>query len=177
MAIESSANDPIRISIPVSIGPLNTEVELRDIAEGDLSVLFEHQRQPDANEMAAFPARDRDSFMEHWGRILADQSVIKRAIVFEGELAGNIVSFEQAGERQIGYWVGQEFWGKGIATEALRLFLETVRERPLYSHVAKQNIGSIRVLEKCGFILSGGNTAADTPDGAEVEELTFRLEE
>jgi len=177
VAIESSANDPIRTSIPVSIGPLNTEVKLRDVAERDLSVLFEHQRQPDANQMAAFPARDRDSFMEHWSRILADQSIIKRAIVFEGELAGNIVSFEQAGERQIGYWIGQEFWGKGIATEALRLFLATVRERPLYAHVAKQNIGSIRVLEKCGFTLSGENNVNDSPYGAEVEEFTFELEE
>ena len=145
--------------------------------EGDLSVLFEHQRQPDANQMAAFPARDRESFMEHWGKILADQLVIKKAVFFEGELAGNIVSFEQGGERQIGYWIGQEFWGKGIATEALGLFLEMVRERPLYAHVAKKNIGSIRVLEKCGFSLSGENTMDDTPDGAEVEEFTFELEE
>jgi len=115
--------------------------------------------------------------MEHWGKILADQLVIKKAVLFKGELAGNTVSFEQAGERQIGYWIGQEFWGKGIATEALGLFLEMVRERPLYAHVAKKNIGSIRVLEKCGFSLSGENTVDDTPDEAEVEEFTSKLEE
>ena len=68
-------------------------VELREIEAGDLPSLFEHQRQPEANQMAAFPARDRADFTEHWNKILADQAVLAKAILFHGELVGNIVSF------------------------------------------------------------------------------------
>ena len=156
---------------------MKAEVELRDIEVSDLPLLFEHQREPDANEMAEFPARDRDGFMEHWGKVLADRTILKKAVLFQGEVAGNIVSFEQGGERQIGYWIGQQFWGRGIATSALAMFLELVGERPLYAHVAKHNAGSIRVLEKCGFTLYGQQTVADVPDGSEMDEFIFKLEE
>jgi RimJ/RimL family protein N-acetyltransferase len=57
----------------------------------------------------------------------------------------------------VGYWIGRDFWGKGIATQALSLFLTEKKTRPLYAHVVKENIGSRRVLEKCGFSLSGEN--------------------
>jgi RimJ/RimL family protein N-acetyltransferase len=62
-----------------------------------------------------------------------------------------MVSWEQDGEQEVGYWLGQEYWGKGIASRALALFLDQVTTRPLYAHVAKHNTGSYRVLEKCGF--------------------------
>ncbi len=48
-------------------------VQLRDVAEGDLPVFFEHQRDPVANRMAGFPPRDRDAFVAHWAKILADE--------------------------------------------------------------------------------------------------------
>ena len=153
-----------------------SRVELRDIESEDLAVLYEHQRQPDANQMAAFPARDRTSFMTHWQRVLDDESVAKKAILFGGALAGYIVSFEQNGKLLVGYWIGQQFWGKGIGTMALAQFLGVVETRPLYAHVAKHNQGSIRVLQKCGFTLYAEGTASDATDGVEIEELTFRLE-
>jgi RimJ/RimL family protein N-acetyltransferase len=149
-------------------------VELRAIAERDLPALYEHQCQPLANAMAGFPARDRSGFMEHWQRVLTDDSVVARAILCDGELAGNIVGFEQAGERQVGYWVGQRFWSRGIATRALKLFLELVKERPLYAYVARQNLGSIRVLEKCGFRPVQLPDASDGGEEGEVAELKFR---
>jgi RimJ/RimL family protein N-acetyltransferase len=71
-------------------------------------------------------------------------------------VAGNIVTFEQDGEREVGYWIGREYWGKGIATEALSQFLDHIEvHRPLYAVVAKHNVGSIRVLKKCGFTTVG----------------------
>jgi RimJ/RimL family protein N-acetyltransferase len=132
-----------------------SDVLLRDVTEGDLPILFEHQLDPDANEMAAFPARDRDDFLTHWAKILADETVIKKTILFDGQVAGNIVSFEQSGEREVGYWIGKKYWGKGIATRALSGFLSHETTRPLYAQVAKHNAASIRVLEKCGFTLAG----------------------
>jgi RimJ/RimL family protein N-acetyltransferase len=86
---------------------------------------------------------------------MKDETVILKTILFEGQVAGNLVSFVLSGEREVGYWLGREFWGKGIATRALSEFLKQVKERPLYAHVARHNIASLRVLEKCGFRLQG----------------------
>jgi len=55
---------------------LNNEVSIRDVIESDLPIFFEQQRQPEANRMAAFPAR----------------------------------------AREVGYWIGMDYWGKGIAS-------------------------------------------------------------
>jgi RimJ/RimL family protein N-acetyltransferase len=141
---------------------------LRDVVESDLDAFFEHQREPEANEMAVFPARDREAFYAHWRRILADESTIQKTIVEGNQVAGYIGSWPQDGRRCIGYWVGSEFWGKGLATRAVREFASGTSERPLYAWVASTNVGSIRVLEKSGFVQVGAHTN-------DVEELLFEL--
>jgi len=151
------------------------DILLRDVTEEDLPMLFEHQQDPVANRMAAFPARDRDAFMAHWTKILGDQTITKKTILSDGQVAGNIVSFEQSGQPQVGYWIGQAYWGKGIASQALSAFLAHVRVRPLYAHVAKHNIASIRVLEKCGFTICGEDKGAADAHGESVEEVILRL--
>ena len=128
---------------------------LRDVIKSDLPVLFEQQQDSDATRMAAFPARDNDTFMAHWTKILDDKAVEKKTILFDGQVAGNIVSFEQSGQPLVGFWIGKAFWGKGIATKALSKFLEHIKVRPLYAFVAKHNVASKRVLEKCGFTICG----------------------
>jgi RimJ/RimL family protein N-acetyltransferase len=127
---------------------------LRDVVESDLPVFFEHQQDPEATAMADFPARDREAFDAHWERLLADPSLYKKTILFEGQVAGNIGSWAQDGRQLVGYWIGKEFWGKGLATQALAELIDDLGARPLYAYVAKTNIGSIRVLEKCGFVRS-----------------------
>ena len=144
---------------------LTGDVLLRDVTEGDLPLFFEHQRDPVANEMAAFPARDRDTFLAHWTKILGDAAILKKTVLVDGQVAGNVVCFEQSGERLVGYWIGRSYWGKGVATRALSLFLEHVPARPLYARVAKHNAASRRVLEKCGFTICGEG----------VEEFLMRL--
>jgi RimJ/RimL family protein N-acetyltransferase len=126
--------------------------------------------------MAAFPARDRDAFMAHWAKIMADDSVVLKTILFNGQVAGNLVSFEISGEREVGYWIGKEFWGKGIATKALAEFLDYVKIRPLYAHVAKHNMASRRVLEKCGFTVIGDDKDFSSSDGKKVEGFILKLE-
>ena len=114
--------------------------------------------------------------MAHWAKILGDKSVLVRAIILDGQVAGNIVSWEREGKRLVGYWIGKNYWGRGIATAALSEFLTLVRVRPLYAHVAKHNLGSIRVLEKCGFrTCMEVAQPSDTP-GDGVEELVFRFD-
>jgi RimJ/RimL family protein N-acetyltransferase len=149
------------------------EVSIRAVEESDLSTFLEHQADPVANRMANFEPRDPDVFMAHWAKILRDETTVVRTIEFEGQVAGNIVSWEHDGERDVGYWVGREHWGKGVATAALSAFLDELETRPLHAHVATHNIGSIRVLERCGFERIGPPTPAGD-DG--MEELLLKLD-
>jgi RimJ/RimL family protein N-acetyltransferase len=154
---------------------MTSDVLLRDVIEDDLPIFFEHQLDPDANRMAAFPARDRVAFIAHWTKILADETIKKKTILFDGHVAGNVVSFEQFGKREVGYWIGKEYWGKGIATKALSELLGHVKTRPLYAHVAKHNIASIRVLEKCGFMISGEDKEFSNAGGQKIEGFILEL--
>jgi RimJ/RimL family protein N-acetyltransferase len=148
---------------------------LRGILEADLPVFFEHQRDPEATRMAAFPPRDREAFMAHWHRILANGDVPVRTVLHEGRVAGNIVCFQRDDKHLVGYWIGREFWGKGLATRALAEFVTVVTHRPLHAYVATSNLGSVRVLEKCGFTLVGYQTEHDEALGEEIEEALYVL--
>ncbi len=124
--------------------------------------------------MAAFPSRDRDAFRAHWAKILRNQTVITKAIVYQSQLAGNVVSFDNSGQRLLGYWLGREYWGKGIASAAVADFLKHEKIRPLQARVAKHNIGSIRVLQKCSFTVAGVDRFKN-PEGLEAEEFIMIL--
>jgi RimJ/RimL family protein N-acetyltransferase len=134
-----------------------SNVALREVTEDDLEVFFEQQNDPEATAMAAFPARDRKDHFAHWHKVLGDNTLISRTVTVEGRVAGNVGSWEQEGERNVGYWIGKSFWGRGVATSALSQLLEIVPMRPLYGYVARHNQGSIRVLQKCGFTLDREN--------------------
>jgi RimJ/RimL family protein N-acetyltransferase len=154
---------------------VTVEVRLRGVEDGDLDVFFENQRDPAATELAAFPARDKDQFATHWRKIRADRTVVLRTIVADGVVAGNIVSWQQGGQWLVGYWIGREHWGGGVATSALALFVDEVPTRPFYAHVAVTNTGSIRVLEKCGFTRDRAQEAnAPAPEDG-IEEYVFVL--
>ena len=153
---------------------MTNEVRLRDIEPSDLPTFYEHQLDDDATRMAAFPARDRAAFDAHWAtNILGNPAAINQTIVVDGQVAGNIGSWPQDGVRLVGYWIGKEYWGKGVATRALAAFVHVVTERPLYAHVAKHNVGSIRVLEKCGFTVEREENGAVAGEG--VTELVLVL--
>ena len=129
--------------------------------------------------MAAFVAEDpgdRAAFDAHWERILDNPAVVKRAILYGGELAGSIMKFEMFEQANVAYGVRREFWGRGIASQALALFLEEVEERPRDGRAAADNAGSIRVLEKCGFALEGREQAFANGRGEEIEEVIYRLD-
>jgi RimJ/RimL family protein N-acetyltransferase len=151
---------------------MTTGVALREVTDEDLEILYLQQLDDEARRMAAFPLRELEAFLAHWNRIRADSGVVKRVIAVGGAVAGYVVSFEMSGERQIGYWVGREYWGQGIATRALGLFLAVEPARPLHAHVAKHNVGSRRVLEKCGFTIE-----REVVGGDGVEEQVLVLPE
>jgi RimJ/RimL family protein N-acetyltransferase len=144
---------------------------LREVVEGDLPILYEHECDPEAAAMAAFPSRDRDAFMAHWAKTLANDAALTMTIVADGEVAGNIGCWEADGQRFVGYWIGREFWGRGLATQALAELVGMVEARPLYAHVVKSNVASIRVLEKNGFVEVERHTSDDG-----IEELLLELQ-
>jgi len=151
------------------------QVRLRAVEDGDLDVLFDHQADPEAAEMAAFPARDRERFDAHWAKIRLDDTVVSRIIQVDGLVAGSINSWQDEGQRLVGYWIGREHWGRGVATNALTLFLSDLPARPVYAHVAAHNTGSIRVLQKCGFQRDRvQETQAPKPEDG-IEEFIFVL--
>ncbi len=151
---------------------MSEEIWIRRVAPDDLPVFFEHQADPEAAKMATVEPRDRASFEDHWAKMLRDERAILRTVEADGVVVGNVVSWEHEGEREVGYWIGREHWGRGVATAALEAFVAEVTERPLFAHVANTNAGSIRVLEKCGFRRTGNPTVA--ADG--VVELLYRLD-
>jgi RimJ/RimL family protein N-acetyltransferase len=157
---------------------LTTRIALRDVIEGDLAALFEHQADPEATRMAAFPARGWDAFMAHWAAILRDPTVVAKAILVDGRLAGNVVCFVQSGRRLVGYWIGRSDWGRGVATAALAALLREVGERPLFAYVVTHNAASIRVLEKCGFRpcrAEGERPVPPLDHGDGVREVLYEL--
>jgi RimJ/RimL family protein N-acetyltransferase len=152
---------------------------LRELRESDLDTLFEFEQDDGANYMTAFVSEnpgDKEAFLAHWAKIMANETLIKQTIVVDGKIGGSIVCFDMFEQRQVGYRLGREFWGKGIATKALSELLEEISERPLYGRCVKDNFGSRRVLEKCGFKLIGEERAYANGRGEEVDELIFKLD-
>jgi RimJ/RimL family protein N-acetyltransferase len=153
---------------------------LREVRDTDLDVLFSHWTDPEANRVAAFaPAdpSDREAFDERWRRIRESDDSTALVIEVDGKVVGSISSWTNEGEREVTYWIGREHWGRGIATRALAEFLADVeRTRPIQASTADDNVGSQRVLEKCGFHRVGVRRAFATSRGEELDEVFFRLD-
>ena len=151
---------------------------LRDVTPSDLERFFEHQLDPGANWMAASTSgdpSDRDAFLARWNRVLADPSVTARTIESEAEAVGYVATFLREGTREVAYWIGRAHWGRGIATAALAQFLGEIEERPLVARAVRDNVASLRVLEKCGFRRIREDRFFSRARDQEVEELVLGL--
>jgi RimJ/RimL family protein N-acetyltransferase len=148
------------------------------VEAADLDILFEHQLDPEAVRMAAFTSEDpadRGAFDRHWQRLLADEQVVVRTILSDGEVVGHIAAYGPDDQREVTYWVGRDHWGQGSATQALRQMLALVDERPLFARAAADNVGSLIVLKNCGFEeVRREQGYANARDG-EIEEVVLTL--
>ncbi|GAA0251352.1 GNAT family N-acetyltransferase [Saccharothrix mutabilis subsp. mutabilis] len=156
-----------------------TDVALRPIEDADLDVLFEQMRDPEAVRMAAFTAKDpddREAFDRHMVKLRTSPDITTRAVTHEGRLVGSIGCFVMEGDTEVTFWIDRSAWGKGIASEALALFLDTVSVRPLYARAASDNAGSLRVLRKAGFTTVGTEVSYANARDAEIEETVLRLD-
>lgn len=153
-------------------------VTLREVSPADLDVFYTQQLDPEAIRMAAFVSdrKGRPAFDAHWKKILSSPEITNRTIVADGQVAGSIACFPLHGNMEVTYWIGREFWGRGIATEALKQMLRLVTTRPLGAAAAADNHGSLKALQKCGFKIIGKDKGFAHGRGEETEEYLLRLD-
>lgn len=154
------------------------EVVLREVQDDDLPLLFEQWADPAAVHMAAFVGpdhTDREVFERRLERLRAGGSILHRVVVVDGDVAGTVGSWGEPGDREVTYWIGRSYWGRGIATAALEALLALDRSRPMNARVAADNLASRRVLEKCGFQVVGTDRGFAGARGVEIDELVLRL--
>jgi RimJ/RimL family protein N-acetyltransferase len=155
------------------------QLVLREIEDRDLDVLFAHWTDRDAIRMAAFTSpdqSDRAAFERRWERLRSDASTTNRVVEIDRRVVGHIASFDLEGHREVTYWIGREYWSRGIATRALQAFLQLEATRPLYAGAATDNVASIRVLMKCGFLIVGEGRGFAHGRNEETDEVRLRLE-
>lgn len=128
-------------------------VRLRPVEADDLPRVYDLQLDPESNRLAATIPRTREGFDAHWAKVLADPGVAARAILAGEAMVGVVSCFPRDGQDHVGYWIDRAYWGMGIASRALRLLLEEVAKRPLVATAATSNGASLRVLQKCGFVV------------------------
>jgi RimJ/RimL family protein N-acetyltransferase len=153
------------------------DVVLREVEDSDLPVFFRHMSDPESNRMAAFTSEDpteRAAFDAHWSRIRASDAVI-RTVLADGEVVGHTAVYGPPEEREVTYVIDRAHWGRGIATLALRALLEAVPARPLHARAAADNAGSLRVLLKCGFAVTGHDRGFANARGEDTDEVVLTL--
>jgi RimJ/RimL family protein N-acetyltransferase len=148
-------------------------ITIRPVDEADFETFYRYQGDPVAAEMAAFgQRREHDDFIAHWRTILASPDAFARSVLVDEALVGNVMSWSSDDLRYVGYWIDRDWWGRGVGTEALRLAIGEIDERPLWALVVVPNVGSQRVLEKNGFVRAGQHPSPK--DG--IEEYVYRLD-
>lgn len=150
------------------------KLSLTPITEADLATLFAFESDPIASQMAHFPSRDKAAFYQHWQqKVISAPDAIAQGIWLQGQLIGSMLSWYNPKDsliqngRLIGYWIDREYWGQGIATQALALFLPLLPKAPLFAYVAAHNIGSLKVIKRYGFMAVAltAEQTRDLPEG------------
>ncbi|MFE9749473.1 GNAT family N-acetyltransferase [Saccharothrix saharensis] len=155
------------------------EVALRSVEDVDLDALFDQMRDPESVRMAAFTAKDPDdraAFDAHMAKLRTSRDITLRAITLDGRLVGSIGCFVVEGDTEITFWVDRPVWRRGVAGRALALFLDQVEVRPLHARAASDNVGSLSVLRRAGFTVTGTEVSYAAGRAADVEETILRLD-
>ena len=158
---------------------VSIDVTLRPVHDSDLPVFYRQMNDPESNHVAAFTSpktADRTLFDAHWKKLRESDDVVARTVLADGDVVGSAAVYGEPGEREVTYWIDRAYWGRGLATAALRRLLAEVPERPLYARAAADNAGSLRVLEKCGFRVTARASGFAHARGAEIAEDVLVLE-
>jgi len=133
------------------------------------------QSDPESNAMAGTKARAREVFFGVWAQHFKNPAINGKVIEVGGAIVGSIACFQSEGRDCVGYWISREWWGRGVASAALGLFLREEVRRPLYATAARSNEASRRILERCGFRCVGFRMGEETErfTGREVAEFVL----
>ena len=154
------------------------DIKLRATEVSDLNVLFQFQQDKASGYLAAFMPKDptdKPAFLNKYIKLLDDPTVNNQTIIFDNTIVGSIAKFVLEGDTEITYWIDRNYWGRGIATKALEMFLSIENARPILGRVAFDNFGSQRVLEKCGFVKIGSDKGFANARQMEIEEFIYKL--
>lgn len=155
-----------------------SSISLLPSTKEDLLAFYEFQLDPEANFMAAFTAKNsfnKSAYIEKYSNFLFDPSIRMCTIRLNEIIVGSISKFVMFDENEITYWIDKSFWGKGIATVALREFLKVELSRPIYGRTAFDNLGSQKVLLSNGFEKIGTDKGFANGRGEEIEEFIYML--
>jgi ribosomal-protein-alanine N-acetyltransferase len=144
----------------------------------DLNLFFQFQLDEEASYMAAFMPKDphnKTAYIEKYTKFLSDPTINMRTIRYNDVIVGSLAKFVIENNAGITYWIDRKFWGRGIATTALKEFLKVEQTRPIYGHVAFDNYGSQKVLEHCHFVKIGVDKGFANARQTEIEEYIYKL--
>ena len=160
---------------------------LRPWREGDQESLVRHADNPNValHLRDRFPQPYTRADADAWIAIASRESpALHLAIVVEGQAVGGIGLIPGSDihrvSAEVGYWLGEEFWGRGIATCALRgitsyAFQEFAILNRLFAYVEADHPASIRVLEKAGYRLEGKLIGGAIKRGTIVDQFLFGI--
>ena len=131
-----------------------------------------------------FPYPYADTDARNWlDLVVGHQPETNFAIAVAGEAVGGIGFILQPDvarrSAEIGYWLGEEFWGRGIVSEALIAVTDHAFANHdlcrIYAHVFDWNRASARVLEKAGYEFEGRMRKSVTKDGQTIDQLMYAI--
>ncbi|MBK7979574.1 MAG: GNAT family N-acetyltransferase [Ignavibacteriae bacterium] len=155
------------------------EINIRKTEVNDLEILFEFQLDKEANQLAAFTSKDltdKSVYLMKYAKLLSDPTINNQTIIVDNNIVGSIAKFVMEGDAEVTYWIDKKYWGKGIATKALKYFLTIENTRPIYGRVAFDNFGSQKVLERCGFERVGEDKGFANARQKEIVEFIYMLD-
>ena len=158
----------------------NLDIKLRPTEIADLELLFQFQTDKEGGYMAAFMPKDptdKSAYIDKFTKLLKDPTVNNQTIILDNIIVGSIAKFIMEGNTEITYWIDRKYWGQGIASKALNKFLVIETIRPIFGRVAFDNVGSQKVLEKCGFVKKGTDKGFANARQTEIEEYIYKLAE
>ncbi len=160
------------------------DLQVRSWGHSDVASLagYANNRNVSINLRDAFPYPYTWEHAEAWVRFTSrQQPETNFAIATEAEAIGGI-GFRLgddvfSGTAEVGYWLGEPFWGKGIATRALRAATDYAFAAfdlaRIEAHVYEWNPASARVLEKAGYLLEGRLRKSVTKNGKTIDRLLY----
>jgi len=154
------------------------DIKLSPTEVADLGTLFEIQLDKEGGYLAAFMpknATDKAAYLAKHKKLLSNTTVNYQTIMIDNDIVGSVTKFEIEGNAEVTYWLDKKFWGQGIMTKALKDFLDIEMKRPIIGRVAFDNLGSQKVLEKCGFVKIGSDKGFASARQMEIEEFIFKL--